>query len=163
MKIKSKKSQADQIFVWAIAAIMMTLLLLFGYRAIKGLSDRGEQVQYIEFQNQLKSTVEGTRDYGSERRVSFNAPVGFKKVCFVRTYPDLPSQDVIPSDYPIIKDQVQSRVKDANVFLIKDITEESFYIGDVDVDGDILCIEVVRGEVNIRIKGFGRYAKIFRD
>ncbi len=153
-----RRAQASQVFIWALAAILMTLLLLFGYRAINSLTERGEQVNCLEFQNNLRSTIESTTDYGAERRATFRPPAGYKKVCFIKTYGGLPPSTII--DDPIIKDNVESQIKDANVFLVKEIAEDSFSVGDIDVEGGYLCVSVTRGEIKLRIEGFGRYAKI---
>jgi hypothetical protein len=161
--MKSRKSQANQIFIWALAAIMMTLLLIFGYRAINTITNRGEQVQYLGFQNELRSIMESTMDYGAERRASFRPPAGFKEVCFVKTYGGLPSVNAVPEDYPLIRDNINSQISTSNVYLVKEVSEESFSIGDIDVDGGFLCVEVNRGEIKLRIEGFGKYARIYSD
>lgn len=156
-----KKAQAQQIFTWIIAIVMMSLLILFGYRSIVSLKDRGEQVKYLEFKNDLTSTFETTMDYGSERRVSLSAPSGYNEVCFVSFEGgiDLGLMD----DYPLIKDSVEFQLgKEVteNVFLVESVAENSFKVDNLRVDGNFLCIEVRSGKINFRVAGFGRYSEI---
>ena len=158
-----KKAQAQQIFTWIVAIVLMSLLILFGYRSIISLRSRGEQVKYLEFKNDLTSIIESTMDYRSERKASLSAPGGYSQVCFV----DMEGIDPSKMDgYPIIQDSVYSQLGKPpieNVFLVKDIAENSFLIENMKVDQNFLCFDITSGKINFRVEGFGRHAKIFSD
>jgi len=156
------KAQAQQIFTWIVAIVLMSLLVLFGYRSITNLRVRGEQVKFLEFKNDLTSTIESTTDYGSERRVSLSAPGAYNEVCFVDFEGGIDLS--LMNNYPIIRDSVASQLgKPAieNVFLVKDIAEQSFKIENMRVEAPkFLCVEVKAGKINFRVAGLGKYAEV---
>jgi hypothetical protein len=161
-----KRAQANQIFTWLIAAIMLALVVLFGFRAIMNMRTKGEQVRYLEFKNDLETNIETTTDYGSERRVTLRVPGGYQQLCLINTEGGFPDHTLI--DDPIISDSVESQVinnvKNENAFLVKDIADQAFYVGEIKIEENngYLCIDVESGEVELRIEGFGRYAKVSR-
>lgn len=158
------RAQANQIFTWMIALIMMSLLILFGYRAISGLRERGEQAQYLEFTNKLENLIGSTMSYGSGRRVSPALPGDYTGICFIGKNPvDIQIQD------PIIKGHVDDGLQE-NAFLMKGLAEPPpLYVGEIDVVDDdgvsdgVLCIEAKFGKINFKIDGYGTYAEISSD
>lgn len=63
----------------------------------------------------------------------------------------------------MIEDSISDKLKD-NAFLIKDnLVEESFFIGNIDVDssGNILCVPLTNNQIELKIEGKGNHAKIY--
>ncbi len=81
----SKKGMAiGQIFIFIVAAVTFTLVLLFGYQKITGFLETGEQVEFIQFKNHLESSIQKIyTEYGAIRKTTFHPPGQYTQVCFV--------------------------------------------------------------------------------
>ena len=54
-----KKAQiAGQIFVYIIAVVVVGFIVVYGYSAIKGFSERGEEVESISLRKDLENSVQ---------------------------------------------------------------------------------------------------------
>ncbi len=155
------KAQANEIFTWIIALVLLTFLILFGYKSINSLREKGEQAQYLEFRNKIENIVGSTMDYGSGRKISQSLPGDYEGICFIGKNP-IASQITDP----IIKGHVEQGLRE-NVFLTKTMAEPpAIYIGEIDVnDNDgkadgVLCLKARAGKVSLQIDGFGTYARI---
>src|SRR3989344_8658102 len=85
MIFKDKKGiGVGQVFIFIIAAITFALILIFGYKAITGFIQSGEEVAFVQFKTGLESSVKKIyTEFGSVRRESFTLPSQYKQVCFV--------------------------------------------------------------------------------
>jgi len=152
-----KKAQMiGQIFTYVLSILLIGLILIYGYNAITTFREKSEQVTFVKFKNDLSNMVEIiSPDYGSVKIRDFEVPGGYNKVCFVENFPAFPS--LSNTGYPIIEDSVRSKVK-KNVFLVEQRAEKSFFIGDISVENDILCFEVINNVVKVRFEGKGDHA-----
>ncbi len=85
MKSFGKKAMGiGQVFIFIIAAITFALIMIFGYKAINGFMQSGEQVEFVQFKNDLEGSVKKiyTED-GSIRVEKFHLPQQFEQICFV--------------------------------------------------------------------------------
>ena len=163
----SKKSQAHtQIFIYIIAMILFSFILIYGYNAIKGFKDKSEQIAYIKFKTDLVSTVKRiSPDYGTLKREEFFIGGEYSKVCFVQSYKrGVLTTFVSTTDWKddlIVKDSVEGGV-DKNVFLFTTTFQESFDIGKITVGTNIKydCIPVINGKVKIQFLGQGDHTDI---
>ena len=158
-----KKGQIQaQIFVYILAMIVMALVLLYGYKSISTMKDRAKQVDLLSFKNDVIRAVEKvSNDYGTVRAPTFNIPSDYKEVCFI----DIDNSPAnIESEYPLVYEAWFD--KSANVFLITDLAEEFFMVGESDSsiisidEPNYLCIDVINGRTKIRIEGIGGKAQI---
>ena len=80
-----KKGQiAGQIFIYVIAVVVVGLIIAYGYSAIKGFSQKGEQVEYITLKSSLENSVKAiVSDYGSIKRPDISVPGKYEMICFV--------------------------------------------------------------------------------
>ena len=158
-----KNGQAiGQVFIYVITIVLVSFLLLFGYRAITTFKDKADQVSFLQFRNDLQDTIEVlTTDFGSVKVKDFSIPGKINTVCFVQSFPEIPIVISNPEidDYPIIKDSVKDQVN-KNVFLIRKSVEESFFAGIISLSGDFLCFPVIRGEINLRMESKGNHVII---
>src|SRR3989338_3146274 len=82
--IHKKAMGVGQVFIFIIAAITFALIALFGYKAIAGFLESGEQVQFVQFKNDLEGSVKKIyTEYGSVRKEQFNPGAEFTQICFV--------------------------------------------------------------------------------
>ena len=149
-----KAQMVGQIFIYILAVILVAFILIYGYNAVQTFKTRAEQVSYIKFKTDVESAIKSiSSDYGSIKKAEFLVPSGYREVCFI----DL-DHPVVPSGHPIIKDSVESGVKE-NLFLVREIEEESFYVGKIEVAGNS-CIEVKAGKIKVQLEGKGDHAII---
>jgi len=157
---RNKGQLFGQIFVYIMAIIIVSALLLFGYKAIKTFTDKSEDVALLQLKKGLESTVKSiSLDYGSVSVKKYSLPSGIKKVCFVHSFPEMPR--LSSTSYPLIEDSVNSKV-DKNVFLLSDSVADSFSIGPIAASEPLLCIDAVGIELTVRFEGKGNHAYVSR-
>jgi hypothetical protein len=132
---------------------------VYGYKSINKFKDQANQVSCIKFRNDLKNSIDGLiGDYGSTKIKEILTCSDSTKVCFVETYED----PTIPQNIdPIIKDSVLSGTG-RNVFLVDQITKDSFFIGNISVEPDVLCIVPTANKIRLRMESFGDHVAISR-
>ncbi len=83
--IRSKKGLGvGEVFIYIVAALTFAVIMIFGYKIINDFIHRGEDVQFLQFKNDLESSVKKIyADYGSSRKETFHLPGGFDQICFV--------------------------------------------------------------------------------
>lgn len=163
----SKKSQiAGQIFIYIIAIILFSFILIYGYNAIKGFKERSEQITYIKFKTDLTSTVKRVApDFGTVKREEFFIGGDYRKVCFVQSHDvnDAIRNQIVAAledgNYPLIADIVRDKVN-KNVFLFTTTLQESFDIGEINVTGRYNCTQILNGKAKIQFEGKGDHAYI---
>ena len=73
-----------EVFIYIVAALTFAVIMIFGYKIINDFIDRGEDVQFLQFKNDLESSVKKIySDYGSSRKETFHLPGGFDQISFV--------------------------------------------------------------------------------
>ena len=116
----NRKAQIiGQIFVFILAGVVFVLILGYGYNAITSFIEKGEQVQLLDFRNQLDSTITLIkRDYGSVQQVDLRMPPKTSSVCFVNSPPDLTGaqQSALKQDYALLESSWSTGSE--NIFLI---------------------------------------------
>ena len=162
-----KKAQIQaQIFVYVLAMIVIALVLLYGYSSLTTMKDRAKQVDILSLQNDvIKSIEKVSNDYGTVRAPKFNIPTDYTEICFIDI--DKSPAAELQSNHPLVY-EAWSEVSgaSANVFLITDLVEESFLVGDSDnsiisiEEPNYLCIEVTNRQVKVRLEGIGGKARL---
>ena len=161
----SRKSQVQtQIFIYIIAIVVFSFILLYGYNAVKGFKQKSDQIAYIKFKTDLLSTVKRiSPDYGTVKREEFFIGGEYSKVCFVQSYRPIKLKILNKIEAVgdlIVKNSVESDVN-KNVFLFAITLQESFDIGAISVDDDSYkCININNGKAKIQFKGEGDYTYI---
>jgi len=73
-----------QVFVFIVAAITFAFIMIFGYRAITGFLQSGEEVAFVQFKTDLESSIKKLfTEFGSVRAETFNLPSKYSQICFV--------------------------------------------------------------------------------
>lgn len=164
--MKSSQLQS-QLFIYILAMVLVSFILIFGYNSVQNFRDRAEKVSCLKFENELKSAIESiSGDFGSVKRKDFQLCKSFQQVCFVddniidRASPNAIDQENTPiSVDPIIKDSIISETP-GNVFLVSGVAKDSFYAGKISVQGDVLCIKTLNNKIVLRFEGEGNKALI---
>ncbi len=158
--MKKRAQIVGKLFVYIIAITFGSILLLFGYNTLTKFKEKTEEVDYVHMKDNLtNSTNTISADDSSVVKKEISIPYRYKEVCFVRTYGGLPYPDVISNSYLIIKKSVIAGV-DKNVFLVDDMAERPFYVGDITVKDDFLCIPVLNGKISLRLEGKGNHVDV---
>jgi hypothetical protein len=83
-KLGKKGIGVGQVFVFIIAAITFSLIMIFGYKAISGFLASGEQVEFVQFKTDLETSVRKIyTEFDSVRINSYRTPSKFEQICFI--------------------------------------------------------------------------------
>ena len=154
-----------QIFIYIIAILIFSFILVYGYNAIIGFKGKSEQIAYIKFKTDLVSTIKRVSpDYGTIKKEDFFVGGEYQKVCFVQSYgtlhADAKDRIVNQENHPIVWDSIEDKAN-KNVFLFTDSLQESFDIGKIDTTDDgYLCIDIINGKAKIQFEGMGDHTCI---
>ncbi len=164
-KMKRNKAQiSSQIFVYILAAVIIAVILLVGYKAISTILGFTSKVPIDDFKIDFESEVHKiTRSYGSIKKFEFTLPEKFDTICFIDSMNENNEFEISANiGNAFIEDIVSDNVQ-KNVFLLKeDIIEESFYVENMDVSEDYLCVEN-QGLMKIWFEGAGKKACLKKE
>ncbi len=155
-----------QVFIFILAGLLFVLILGYGYRAITNFIARGEEVQLLDFRNELESMITTIKhDYGSVQRVELRVSSKTEEVCLVTSLATYKPEDVKISGWekpfkdahPLLYNAWSTGTE--NVFLIPR-QPTPLLMQDVLVETGYVCVPVVGGRVSLRVEGTGNKAKI---
>lgn len=175
--ISSKKGMGiSQVFIFIVAAITFALIMIFGYKSISQFVSKGEDVAFVQFKTNLEKSVKQIRtEFASVRKITFNPPPKYQKICIVdldsEYNPKLCKEDPIACDvwrdaYEESKESDKNgyELADENVFLtpvapvkIK-LSKLSFY-QKVPTKG-YLCHKILNGQFELILEGKGDRTEI---
>ena len=162
-----KAQNIGQIFIYIVAIVIVAVILIFGYKSIIDFNNRAKQIELVQFQKKLESSIKSiTPQYATVKKKDFMISNEYKQVCFVRNYDVDYSSAVLPTtfkDYPLIEDSVMSGTG-KNIFLIKTNKQiaESFEISEISFeDSDIFnCFNIANSRLSVKIEGKGDHVVI---
>jgi len=153
--MSSKAQIAGHIIVYILAIVVFSLVLVYGYNAIKDFREKSDQVLYINFKTEFTSYVNSiSTSKDSEKKMEFSLPSQFREVCFVD------KSGVFSGTNAIVNDAASQQSD--NVFLIKHSGgPESFKVGPL-YTGSITngCTDIVNGKVKLKLIGEGDAARV---
>lgn len=140
-----KKAISDSIFIYVISALIIILIVYFGYRGITSMQKANDQSIIEKMQVQLKSDLSALSfHYGSKASLGYELTKKYNMMCFVDLTID-PAEKIIRDAYievhlsPLILDSVTGDNTN-NVFLVgEDFL--GFESGPVEIDEPyIYCV-----------------------
>ncbi|MCX6706555.1 MAG: hypothetical protein NT001_00215 [Candidatus Woesearchaeota archaeon] len=163
----SKRAEIpDMVFVYVMAAVIIAMILLFGYKAIGKLMETTSVTETAKFKVDLKNILTEDTTYGKNDFVRIRIPSGYEELCFVKSNLDS-SNDAVKEflkRYPQALDIAESA---NNVFLgnsngkIDSFSVSTFEIYPGSAYGeDAFCVREQSGELKFRIEGMGDSALI---
>ncbi len=165
---KSKKAQiSSQVFVYILAAVIVGIILMVGYKAISTIIGFTSKVPVEDFIMDFDSSIHRvSRSYGSVKKFEFTLPEKFDEVCFIDSMNKDNKFEISPdsAENEWIRDIITDNVKE-NVFLLKQgaiKNEKKIYVDDLDVASDYLCIKN-QGLMELWLEGTGRKACLKKD
>jgi hypothetical protein len=78
----SKGQIANQVFVYVLAAIVFSMVLIYGYNAINNFAEDARYVTLIQLKSNLESSINEVASTQNVKIKSFTIPAGFKEICF---------------------------------------------------------------------------------
>ena len=126
-----RKSSIETVFIYAISAIVVILILYFGYRGVTGFQKANDEGIIERTQMRMTSDIsELSIHYGSTAKMSYDLTKNFNRICFVDLNLDpinASKRDyVLNQSFPLIMDSVQSNS-----------TNNVFFVGGGDVVGSL--------------------------
>ncbi len=156
-----------EVFVYIVAALTFAVIMIFGYKIINDFIHRGEEVQFLQFKNDLESSVKKIyADYGSSRKETFHLPGSFNQICFVDF--DSPYNEKFCVNDPVAcsfwKNNADTQggyaAAGENVFLKPTAAQQikifQFQVVPTKVGEEgFLCVPVVKGSFTVVLEGKG--------
>lgn len=160
-----------QVFVFIIAAVTFALVMIFGYKAINGFLESGEDVAFIQFKNDLESSVKKIyTEYGAVRIEEFTTPLTYEQICFV-DMEYTPNEEEVSSlcavnqvacsAWQVGSGSDFSGVEE-NVFLTPSapVKMKVYRLEFVGEENHFLCIPIKNGHFSLALEGRGDKTKI---
>jgi hypothetical protein len=160
MKIKNKGQIQSQIFVYILSIVIISLVLIYGYNAIKGFKERQEQITLVEFENDIRLLInQASPKYDSIEKGDIAMPSEFSSICFVDTESLGTDEncELQGTSATVVSDAISSST--ANIFLIPD-GSRNFKIGNLEVEGGCICIPKTGSNAVFRVQGLGNGVRI---
>jgi len=173
-----KKAQFyGQIFIYVLTLFVVAFILVYGYSTIMDFVTKSDDVILIQLRTRMTSLVSKmSTEYGSvDRRNDLIVPSKYKEVCFVDTKTITACTTgnpncfrLLPADrnrYPIMENSIKDGTM-KNMFLIKEMTDVSYFIGNITVTNPTnpqykyFCIPVRQGRIQVQLEGTGSNTKI---
>lgn len=154
---KIKKSQiSGTVFVYMFSAIIIAVILIFGYRSIIGTQESIEQTELAMFKNKIISDIESIiADFGSSKEVSYSIPSQTELCIFDLSKKESIFENLPPDFNPLIIDSIRNNVR-KNAFVWGNEIFEPFYIGEIEIrEPYFYCLNPVAGKVSFVIEGLG--------
>lgn len=156
------KSQIGNAFIYIFSAVVIGLILIFGYKYLTRTQEAFEKTELELLKKELSSDIQlMSSDYGSSREVSYNLPQNAELCLF-----DLEKKEEILSNekinsYPLIKNSFEANVK-KNAFLIGASIFEPLYITNMEIgEPYFYCFKPVAGKISFVIAGKGNKTLVF--
>jgi hypothetical protein len=153
-----------QVFMFILAGLVFVLILAYGYRAITNFVQRGQEVQLIDFRNDLESAITTIkRDYGSVQRVDLRLPPGTDELCVVTSYAHAKDagqgwEAAFKEELPLLYNAWATQTE--NVFLIPR-QPTPILVQDVIVQRTgFACMPVINNRISMRVEGTGSTAQV---
>ncbi|MCX8146931.1 MAG: hypothetical protein N3D84_00490 [Candidatus Woesearchaeota archaeon] len=171
LKKRKKAEVPSSVFIYALTAVIIALILIFGYKSISKLISTTSQTETAQFITDIKNIILEYTSYGKNNIVKMKLPSTYNHLCFVATEnPDNfdDSTDIGYSDYqnilkiyPAARDVAESA---ENVFIGKKGGEIiPFKVNNFRIENDLkmICFQADSAAViKFRIQGEGDKALI---
>ncbi len=151
----------SSLFVYVISALIVILILFFGYRAISSFYEANEDSTMERFQLKIKSDfTKLSTHYGTTALMSYDVARSYDKICFVDLTVSgagaVERDTALESINPLIADNVEE-VGVENIFAFGKNNFLAFNAGPMKVKCSpyIYCINLTRTRISFFAQGYG--------
>jgi hypothetical protein len=162
-----------QVFVYVLAAVVFSLILLFGYRAVTNLTQRSDEIMLMELRHEVQSAVNSIASNPDVKKKVLQVPAKYKTLCFLGnitqcavSYDDTclcngaaQCTGADPSDLNALICESWKSGQKQNVFLWP-MADIEIYVADIVLEDCYLCVMPVDGKVELRLEGTGSATRI---
>ncbi len=155
-----KKATIGSIFIYTISALIIILVVYFGYRGITSIQEANEEAIMEKFQLRMKADISKLAiNYGTTASFSYPVAEGYEKLCFVDLHLNVTNEEIrnssLQSGYPLIWDSVESKSPNNAFLLGKKFL--AFDTGKIKVECEpfVYCINITRTTINFVAEGGG--------
>jgi len=156
----SKKSSIYAVFIYAISAVIVILILYFGYRGVTGLQKADQQSTMEKLQLRMKADMsQMSIRYGSTGYFSYPVARGYTKLCLVDltvTGVNITARNnyISSNNYTLISDSIATATK--NAFILGD-TFIAVDVGRMSINCSpfVYCINATHGKFTFLAEGEG--------
>ena len=78
-----KGQVANQVFIYIMAAIIFSMVLIYGYTAVAKFMEQSDYVGLIDFRMEITSTIDDIATTQDKREKTFVVPGDFEQICFL--------------------------------------------------------------------------------
>lgn len=154
--MRRSKGQTQMVFVFILVAVIVGMIVLFGFMGIQKITESSQDVVKSQLVNNLRSKLDDVRRMrGSSDSFEHNVPGAVNKICFVNSCSgDCDVYD--DAEYTSIK-QYKGTDPQKNFFLMKDgIVNEALSLKKIEVtdDSGVSCQNINR-KLELRVTGQG--------
>lgn len=167
-----RKAQiVGQVFIYVLAAIVFSIILLFGYKAISGFMDRGSEVALLDLKQEVQSAIRSIASSPDVEKKTLYIPNKYQTICFLGNVTDGEKTSTclcngVPGCKGINESDENALICDAwrsgtkqNVFLVP-LADIEIVVDRIVLDDHYLCVPVAQGRVELRLEGMGRATRI---
>ena len=143
------------VFVYIVSVVIISALLLIGYKYIHGSSETISKVEAVSLQNKFTSDMNSIRrDYGSFRKVNYPLESNAELCLVDMNFKEEILKSELINFYPLIKDSVASKLNN-NVFILSKRNFKSFFTGEIEIPHYpyFKCSKASNGKVGFGIQG----------
>jgi hypothetical protein len=158
-----KKSQvANQVFVYVLAAIVFSMVLMYGYKAINNFASDARYVSLVQLKTDLESSINDIASTQNVKLKTFRIPSDFRQLCFFDSYKDYSSAGTYITDcsdgkYDGVTCDAWESNTSINGFLspIGAVSFKTVRIELTDSSKPIECFNITAGKIKLRLQGKG--------
>ncbi len=158
--MSSRKSQIiGQVFIYILAIIIFSGILLYGYKIIKGFSNKADDVTFIQLTTDLKTSVKKIKsDYGTVIKKELRIPGKYSTICFIDL--DYLAEISLQDEHPAVYNSWKDKTKE-NMFLITATEDiQPYHIEGIKISSKYNCMAVNQGKILLRLEGKGEYVEL---
>jgi hypothetical protein len=161
-----KKAQANHIFMYIVAVLVLGLIVLVGYMAVSKIVPQMCETSKVTFEKNLHQMIKENRDFGTVKNDRFSLPCSYQGVCFI----DAQKTDlIVPADSPSYEQELKDYVgvgAAVNVFYVNEkgqLEELAIYQQEkapVELADDYICFTPETGILDVTFRGKGKTVSI---
>lgn len=161
-----KRAQVQtQILMYVLAVIVGTMILVFGYNAVRGFLSTQDDVDTLQFKTELQTHIDvKASQYRTVNVFDYSVPSRFTSVCFAdhTMRAGFDNQPKITDSY-ILENTIKDAFLPMDVFLLEDgLVTDMFHVGSIalrtadDSAKSADCFDIVDGYMQLRLEALGR-------
>jgi hypothetical protein len=164
--MNKKAMGVSQVFIYILAIVTFSLIMIFGFKAIFGISDDINKIEFIQFKNDLENSVKQvSSEFAAVRNEEFRTSSVFQQICFIDLdYGPAPGEveklcDLDPVACFTWEESTGFSTEEENVFLTPS-AKVRIKVSRIELEEGFLCLPIRNSKFFLRLEGKGDRTKI---